>query len=508
MDSINTSSLLVPFRKRGAPTDPDPLRCFLDGVWAYLRSELALPNLVSGARPLRVSLLLLAWDAGPLAHASSVLHDEAAMVSRLLDFAEVPVPPSLQPSAYHQDAHLPISSHDFNDSSLSTSPTTHWATEDAHAVATNDVASCVYLYVRAPVRVNVSAEDPSALAEDTGSHAESLFHLRRLTLHALQLAHALPELRLRCLYVNALVDPPHRSHAIQKLLERIVDTEAAAAADKPEATLAGTPAGASIGIAIGAATAPQDHAHGMAQPRTEGARGLRVGPPNTGGATAVSVRSSGVQHRARAHPSPAGSPADLLLSIAERRAAVGAALLVSEAGSHWADLIIPKRTLAGKPSAVLADWRSGAPRRRSRLRADLYLSISRATSYAISITHQQQPAHGQAFTIGPQHPQRQVHEHPSTLPTHAMPMTFVHTAACPAFYRGSCSQEFRGMETRLCGSSLYRCSHPPNSTWPPYRLYQPGCSRVLRSGPRGDEACSLLPWRQPALPWAVLGDEL
>ena len=307
---------LAPFRR--------DLSTYVQEIWRYLRAEVDdLSSWRPGAGLLRVSLLMMHWTASALSHASVVLPEEAALVTRLLAFETR-------------------------------------STLEATRPCPRDRLRCAYVHVREPIRstarfrgingstftrnrgLNVSRTLMPACEGCKGSHVprwpgltcdasckpsrpmfwreevdKDVRNMYPLERFARDVVRALPS-GIKCIYFNALVsnkrDVPEALRIIQQAVP--VDMEVYLSAE--ERAL-----------------------HQIEK--------TKISLPHP---------SSPLSRAELPRPWLGREPArqvveDFEFNSCARINALEAALFIVEAGSHWGDHVLAQRTAANRPSAIL-----------------------------------------------------------------------------------------------------------------------------------------------------------
>ena len=308
-------------------TSPTVLKGFLDAIWRHLRvlrdaraapatSARPLAALTPQARssqrprttsgpPLRISLSLVQATAGPLAHASAVLHDEAFMVMRALEIASPPGTLENQTSCTDMDhrcgewakAHSWIKSSYIKAQALA-----------EFCKQSSIVQACPNACIRKP-----AGACASQCAYVFLGLAMGVYRIKLSTTQKGQAEKAFEELAsnvswlvnrsgLQCARLNAVFEPDGSEQRALSLFARLSP---------------------SLNVTI-----VRKH----------------------------SFKGATHQWHEFAKFGGAGAPtAELVENLGERHASYTSALLILQSGSYWADWVLAKRTAEGRPSVILAN---------------------------------------------------------------------------------------------------------------------------------------------------------
>jgi hypothetical protein len=295
------------------------LSTYVQGIWPYLRAEVdALSLWRPGVGLLRVSLLMMHWTAGALSHATVVLPEEAALVSRLLAFetrstleATRPCPQDRLRCAY---VHVrePIRSRGSKafpsqNRGLSVSRTLMTACDGckvSHPPRWPDL-SC---------HASCRPSRPMFWREELDSEVKNTYPLERF---ARDVVRALPS-KIKCVYFNALVPNRRDVPEAMRILEQAV------------------PAGMKVYLSA-EERALQMKNRSISRPH----------PPSP--LSRAELPRPWIGHLPRAPQ----VVEDFEFNSCARINAMEAALFMVEAGSHWGDHVLAQRTAANRPSAIL-----------------------------------------------------------------------------------------------------------------------------------------------------------
>ena len=308
-------------------TSPTVLKGFLDAIWRHLRvlrdaraapatSARPLAALTPQARssqrprttsgpPLRISLSLVQATAGPLAHASAVLHDEAFVVMRALEIASPPGTLENQTSCTDMDhrcgewakAHSWIKSSYIKAQALA-----------EFCKQSSIVQACPNACIRKP-----AGACASQCAYVFLGLAMGVYRIKLSTTQKGQAEKAFEELAsnvswlvnrsgLQCARLNAVFEPDGSEQRALSLFARLSP---------------------SLNVTI-----VRKH----------------------------SFKGATHQWHEFAKFGGAGAPtAELVENLGERHASYTSALLILQSGSYWADWVLAKRTAEGRPSVILAN---------------------------------------------------------------------------------------------------------------------------------------------------------
>lgn len=285
--------LLPPFDRSLIRNSPprDPLSVFLADMFSYLQKETVELGQMS------VSLLMIHWTAGPLAHAAMVLPDRA-LVDSVLNFA-----------------HTPTASKPFEVSAALEARWPYSRSGDAK------MRNCAYVYVRLPISNGLNvARSLFSGHRWRNEHEKPVLPLHEYAAFLVGTVRRLGP-GLSCMYVNALVQEGRGRTTINsaRALE-ILREEANRSAD-------------------GQATRPLQVLASFKQPSMRAAIRDCSGPCNPLNDSTLSIDKY----------------ADWADNLHERNNALAAPLLLTEGGTHWSDPVLHKRVAAGLPSAVIME---------------------------------------------------------------------------------------------------------------------------------------------------------
>jgi len=298
------------------------LSTYVQGIWPYLRAEVdGLSSWRPGVGLLRVSLLMMHWTSGALSHASVVLPEEAALVTRLLAFetrstleATRPCPRDRLSCAY---VHVrePIRSRGSKafpsqNRGLSVSRTLMTACDGCKVSRPPQRPRWPDLSCHASCRPS----RPMFWREELDSEVKNTYPLARF---ARDVVRALPS-KIKCVYFNALVPNRRDVPEAMRILEQAV------------------PAGMKVYLSA-EERALQMQNRSISRPH-------RRSPLSRAG-----LPRPWIGHLPRAPQ----VVEDFEFNSCARINAMEAALFMVEAGSHWGDHVLAQRTAANRPSAIL-----------------------------------------------------------------------------------------------------------------------------------------------------------
>ena len=291
------------------------LTAFVDGIWRYLRTELAaLPEWRPSGGELRVSLLLLHLMAGPLAQVGVLLPEESRLVARLIQFAEPPrgCPPETRRHCVHVFVRDPITRPGYTTTDYNVSRTIMPGCRETSGFgATMHCRAQLPLWpdLRCPTGCHAR---PAAFWPEVSSLPQKPSRNKHpIAEYARDVFGALPESARECVYFNAKVD----KYADPKVVLNIL-REAA-------------PNGTKVYLSAVERRVPRERVTSARHPAVQRGPPFFMQTP-----TAATLEDFEYNSCARLH-------------------ALEAPLFVIEAGSHWGDHVLAQRTALGRPSAIL-----------------------------------------------------------------------------------------------------------------------------------------------------------